>query len=472
MRKGLGKDLSKLIGRDRVRTDPEDCLAYASDSTRRYLKSRRPDAVVLPESTEEVSLLLQYASSRGVPVTPRGAGSGLSGGCTPLHGGIVLDMKRMHRILEINRGNMSARVEAGVVLADFHRAVEGQGLFYPPNPQSMSVCTLGGNVATRACGPRGVKYGSTADYLLGLEAVLPDGSVIRPGGMTARNSAGYDLTHLFAGSEGTLGVITQVNLRLLALPPEHRTGVIVCETTEQAARIVSEVIAGGTLPAMIEYLPQLAALAMNNFISPPLTVEGQAFLLLELDGTVQEIDRCEDHIREICTRMGAVDVRMIQDEQEAATYWKARYNLWTMSLAMMKKVISEDVTVPRDRIPEFVQAVEEISASLSKVFIGIGGHAGDGNMHPTVLFPEVSREAEEEARRTIERIVRAGLALGGTVSGEHGIGFHKAEFLEWELGVVQLELLKRIKKVFDPQGILNPGKIWTQGKSKGAACSS
>jgi len=461
--KGLAKDLGRLVGKDRVKTDPEDLFAYAGDATY-HIKRGKPDAVILPETTEDVSQVLKYAFGRTIPVTPRGAGTGLSGGCTPLHGGIVLDMKRMGQILGINRRNMSARVEAGVVLADFHRAVKKQGLFYPPNPQSMTVCTLGGNVATRACGPHGVKYGATGDYVMGLEAVLSDGSVITPGGMAARSSAGYDLTHLFAGSEGTLGVITKVNLRLLALPPAHRTAVVVCESVEQAADTVSEILAGGTLPAMIEYLPQLAIPVMNNYITPPLTTEGQAYLFLDLDGTMDEIRADADNIWALCRKMGVMEIRVIEDEKEAETYWTARYNLGAMALVMMKKAINEDVAVPRDRIPEFVREIQNMSSSLSKVLLGMAGHAGDGNMHPSILFPEVDEEAEKEAQSTIERIIRLGLSLGGTISGEHGIGFHKAEFLAWELGDVQIRLLKRIKKAFDPKGIMNPGKIWKDGR--------
>jgi glycolate oxidase len=373
-------------------------------------------------------------------------------------------MKRMGQILDVNRRNMSAGAEAGVVLADFHRAVKKQGLFYPPNPQSMNVCTLGGNVATRACGPHGVKYGATGDYVIGLEAVLADGSVITPGGMAARSSAGYDLIHLFAGSEGTLGVITKVNLRLLALPPAHRTAVVVCESVEQAADTVSEILAGGTLPAMIEYLPQLAIPAMNNYITPPLTTEGQAYLFLDLDGTLDEIKADADNIWALCRKMGVMEIRVIEDEKEAETYWTARYNLGAMALIMMKKAINEDVAVPRDRIPEFVREIQKISSSLSKVLLGMGGHAGDGNMHPSILFPEVDEESEKEAQSTIEQIVRLGLSLGGTISGEHGIGFHKAEFLALELGDIQIRLLKRIKKAFDPKGIMNPGKIWKDGR--------
>ncbi len=455
---GLRNDLSRLVGRERARTDPEDLYAYTSDATYYYAKGM-PDAVVLPETTDEVSKVVKYAFDHTIPVTPRGAGSGLSGGCTPIHGGIVLDMKRMNRIIEINRGNMTARVESGVVLGQFHNTVEKQGLFYPPDPQSQTVCTLGGNVATRAGGPHGVKYGTTGNYVLGLEVVLPDGSVINTGGTCVKQSVGYDLTHLLTGSEGTLGVITKVNLRLLALPPAHRTVVVICDTVDKAVGIVCEIIADGTLPAMLEYLPQEAIALMNTYISPPLSTDGQAYLLMDMDGTPTQVDEETDHVEKLCHRLSAMHVRTVSDEKEAHSYWKARANLYPLALTFVKRLVSEDVTVPRDRIPDFVRSVRDISSSTG-VLLGVGGHAGDGNMHPSILFPELSEDAEKKAQLAIEQIVRTGLELGGTISGEHGIGIHKSQFLEQELGHVQVELLKRIKKAFDPKEIMNPGKIW------------
>ena len=458
---GLGNDLQRLVSTDGVKTDPEDLFAYTSDATHYYARGM-PQAVVLPETPEQVSRVVKYASDHAIPITPRGAGSGLSGGCTPVRGGIVLDMKRMNRIIEINRGNMTARAESGVVLGHFQGAVEKERLFYPPDPQSMSVCTLGGNVATRASGPHGVKYGTTCNYVLGLEVVLPDGSVINTGGICVKQSVGYNLTQLLTGSEGTLGVITKVNLRLLPLPPAHRTMVVVCESADQAAKIVSEIIAEGTVPAMLEFLSQAAVGLMNTYITPPITTEGEAYLLMDLDGTHTQVDEDAAHVEKLCRGLSAMDIRTISDEKEAQSYWKARANLGPLVLSLIKKMIAEDVTVPRDRIPDFVQSIQDISAATG-VLIGISGHAGDGNMHPTILFSEVNEETEKKAQSAIEQIVKTGLNLGGTISGEHGIGLHKSEFLEWELGHVQVELLKRIKNAFDPNGIMNPGKIWEKG---------
>jgi len=462
-KRGLARDLGRLVNKARVRTDPEDLYVYTGDAAYDYCPRGMPDAVILPETREEVSRVLKYAYDHNLPVTPRGAGTGLAGGCVPIQGGIVLDMRRMSRIMEIDKRNTVARVESGTVLACFQNTVEREKLFYPPDPQSGDVCTLGGNVSTRAGGPRGVKYGSTGDYVLGLELVLPDGSVIRTGGSCTKQSVGYDLTHLLAGAEGTLGVITEIDLRLLPLPPSSRTAVLVCETVDQTAKMVSEIIASGTVPAKIEFLVSGAVFLMNTMISPPLNVEGESCLLIELDGSPTQVEEDTLALKRVGAEMGALEIRVVEDEQEASGYWKARSNLRAMSLKLVHRVITEDVSVPRDRIPALLRSVEEITSSLASMGMmsGIGGHAGDGNMHPSIVFAaEPTEEMLQKGRTAIKEIVKAGLDLGGTISGEHGIGLLKSEFLEWELGKVQVALLKRIKQAFDPKGIMNPGKIW------------
>lgn len=456
----LGKDLKRLLGGDKVKVEPEDLLAYSSDATRYYAQGK-PDAVVLAQSVEDVCKLLKYANQHEVPVTPRGAGSGLSGGSTPIQGGIVLDMKRLNRILEISKGNMTARAESGVVLANFHRAVEKEKLFYPPDPQSMDVCTLGGNVACRAGGPRGVKYGTTPNYVLGLEAVLPDGSVINTGGISVKQANGYNITQILTGSEGTLAVITKVNLRLLTLPPDRKTAVIVCDSPQIAAELVSRIIYEGAVPAVLEYLSAGAIWLMNSYSPIPVAMDGQAYLLLELDGSPALIQEDLEKIKSISSQMKAREVKVIADEKQAAGIWKARKNLSPLILRIYQKSISEDVTVPRDKIPEMVKAVSEIGASLG-VLTGMSGHAGDGNIHPGVQIMEVTPEAERKAEEAIKLIIEKGIELGGTISGEHGIGLHKSAYLEKELGKDQIALMKRIKYAFDPKGIMNPGKIWTE----------
>ncbi|MEW5733472.1 MAG: FAD-linked oxidase C-terminal domain-containing protein [Thermodesulfobacteriota bacterium] len=464
VRKGLGRDLKRFLPSHSVLTDAEDLFSYRSDATA-DLAQGNPEAVVLCESTGDVSSVMGYAFQHGIPVTPRGAGSGLSGGCTPLHGGIVLDMKRLNHILEINRGNMTASAEAGVVLARFKKELAGQNLFYPPDPQSAEVCTLGGNVATRAGGPRGVKYGTTGNYILGLELVLPDGDIVQTGGTCVKQSVGYDLTHLLCGSEGTLGVITRVHLRILPLPPVNRTAVVTCDSPEQAAALVSDIIAAGTVPAMMEFLTVMAVMLINTFVSPPLPMDGAAYLLLDIDGTEAQVSQDIRTLTSLCLEKKAKDVRVVSDPKETAAYWRGRASLYPLALTMARKLITEDVTVPRDRLPAFVKRVGEISAALGMI-IGIAGHAGDGNMHPSMLLPDVTEASLQKAQKAIAGVIRAGLNLGGTISGEHGIGLHKAEFIEWELGKNQIALMKRIKAAFDPKNIMNPGKIWPEGASK------
>ncbi|HPS56903.1 MAG TPA: FAD-linked oxidase C-terminal domain-containing protein [Spirochaetota bacterium] len=456
----IGKDLRKILGEKQVLDLPEDVSAYANDATF-YIAKKSPDAVAIPQTTEEVSKIVKYAFDNKIPVVPRGAGSGLAGGCTPVHGGIVLDMKWMNRIIDIDHKNMSATVDCGVVLNDFNKAIDKQGLFYPPDPQSMSVCTLGGNIATRAGGPRGVKYGTTERYVMGLEVVLPDGSVMTPGGKVMKMSSGYDITHLMTGSEGTLGVITSAHLRLLPKPAAKRTIVVTCTTVDQAAEIVSGIIAAGATPAMLEFLIKLAITVLNKYISPPLPLLGEAYLLMEIDGSVSQVEDETRDIKRICTGMGAVDVRVVTDEAESATYWWARSRLYPGMLQIFKRVITEDITVPRNSIPEFVRRVQAIAASTG-AFIGLAGHAGDGNMHPTILHTEISDKMSVKAEKAIEEIIKAGLELHGTISGEHGIGIHKNKFMELEHGAVEMGIMKKIKSVFDPRNIMNPGKIWIE----------
>jgi glycolate oxidase len=456
----IGKDLRKVLRSDQVLDLAEDVSAYANDATY-YIAKKNPDAVILAESTSEVSSVLKYASANRIPVVPRGAGSGLAGGCTPIHGGIVIDMKRMNKIIEIDSQNMTAIVEGGVILGDFVKKVESMGLFYPPDPQSSQVCTIGGNIATRAGGPRGVKYGTTERYVTGVEAVMADGTVITPGGKVVKQSSGYDLTHLFTGSEGTLCVITKGMLRLLPLPASKRTLVVTCTSNDQAAEIVSEIIARGAVPAMLEFLIKMAVGVMNNYIKPPISLLGEAYLLMEIDGTDAQLDEETREITKACIGLGALDVRVIKNPEESATYWYARSRLYPLMTTIFKRVITEDITVPRNKIPELVRRIQAIAASVG-VSIGLAGHAGDGNIHPTILQGEISEEIARKADTAIEQIIRAGLDLKGTISGEHGIGIHKNKFLELEHGVEQVAIMKTIKRCLDPLNIMNPGKIWTE----------
>jgi glycolate oxidase len=290
---------------------------------------------------------------------------------------------------------------------------------------------------------------------------MPNGDVINPGGRFVKQASGYDLTHLFTGSEGTLCVITKGILRLLPLPAAKRTIVVACASADQAAEIVSEIIGRGTVPAMLEFLIKMAIGAMNNYITPPLPLTGEAYLLMEVDGSETQVDVEAEEIKATCNELGAVDVRIVSDKKECATYWYARSRLYPLMTTIFKRVITEDITVPRNKIPDAVKAIQAISASVG-IGIGIAGHAGDGNMHPTILQGEVSEEMSRKADKAIEELIRVCLEFQGTISGEHGIGIHKNSFLELEHGVKQVDIMRSIKQTLDPLGIMNPGKIWKE----------
>ncbi|WP_207744462.1 FAD-binding oxidoreductase [Desulfallas sp. Bu1-1] len=450
------KDLRSLVDRGRVLGDVEDLLAYANDATHRQVI---PAAVVIPESPAEVAAVLRYANEHRVPVVPRGAGSSLAGGATPSPGSIVLDLKRMNRIIEVDRKNLTAIVECGVVTQKFQETVESMGLFYPPDPQSMSVCTMGANVATRAGGPRGVKYGTTKDYVLGVEAVLPDGSVINYGGKSVKMSSGYDLARMFTGSEGTLGVITRVMVKLLTLPPCRRTMVAAFPELDPAAEAVSAIIAEGANPSCLEMLSQSSVMLIENYIPLGLPRDVEAFLLIEVDGHPAKVEEDCELITGVCRRHGVKEVRTARTEAEAERIWLARRALFPAVAHMAPNVLIEDATVPRSQVPAMVRAIGLI-AQRNQVTIGVSGHVGDGNLHPGIMADKRNPELMERVDRAMAEIAREALRLSGTLSGEHGIGTIKAPFLEWEFGPEGVALMRRIKKAFDPNGIMNPGKIW------------
>lgn len=440
----------------RVLGEVEDLLAYANDATHRRVL---PAAVVIPEGPGEISAVLKYANQRKIPVVPRGAGSGLAGGATPSPGSIVLDLKRINKIIEIDQKNLTATVECGVVTQQFQGTVEAMGLFYPPDPQSMSVCTMGANVATRAGGPRGVKYGTTKDYVLGVEAVLPDGSIITYGGKSVKMSSGYDLARILTGSEGTLGVITRVMVRLITLPLCRRTMVAIFPELDPAAEAVSAIIAGGGAPSSLEMLSQGSVNCIENYIPLGLPRDVEAFLLIEVDGHPAKVEEDCELIAGICRRHGVREVRVAQNAAEAERIWLARRVLFPAVSRMAPNILIEDATVPRTRVPAMVRAIGEI-ALRNQVSIGVSGHVGDGNLHPGIMADRRDPELMQRVEKAMAEIAEEALRLSGTLSGEHGIGYLKSPYLEWEFKSAGVALMRRIKQAFDPNGIMNPGKIW------------
>jgi glycolate oxidase len=453
------EELSRIVGPEQVHGGPAQRVAYSFDAT---FPQDVPDVALTPGCTEEVAAILRVAARERIPVHPRGAGTSLSGGAAPIGGGIALSLARMNRILEIDPADTLAVVQPGVVTADLQRAVEAIGLFYPPDPASLNQSTVGGNVACNAGGPRCLKYGVTKDYVLGLTVVLMDGRVLRLGGRTVKNVTGFQLVQLFVGSEGSLGVITEIIVRLTPLPRHRSTAAAYFPSLDAASRSVSAIMSSGILPATLEMMDHTTINVVEDYLALGLPRGAEALLLLEQDGNDAGAAHAEvERMAEICRQHGAGEVRVAASSAERDALWRARRAVSGALGRVRPNKLGEDIVVPRSRIPAMVRRIEEISAAHG-LPIAVFGHAGDGNLHPNILF---DRRVEGELAR-VERaaadIFRAALDLGGTLSGEHGIGSLKREFLVDDLGAEAVDLMRAIKAVFDPHGLLNPHKIFPE----------
>jgi glycolate oxidase len=383
----------------------------------------------------------------------------MSGGALAVKGGLAMVMTRFDRILSIDRDNLVAEVEPGVITGHFQEAVEREGLFYPPDPSSAAYSTLGGNVGECAGGPRAVKYGVTRDYVLALEVVLPTGEVVATGTRTAKGVVGYDLTRLMVGSEGTLGVVTKIVLRLLPLPEVVRTLRAVFVRIQDAGRAVSEIVRSAVVPRSVEYMDQAAIRCVEDYVHMGLPVNAGAMLLLEVDGSPSAVDGGLKKLAAICRKRGAQQVQIAESQQEVRDLWRARRAISPALFRLGPDKINEDIVVPRSRIPEMVEWIDDLRRRTGLTMVTFG-HAGDGNIHFNIMLDKGDKEAVNKAEAAVEALFRHTVALGGTLSGEHGVGITKAPYLNMELGPSELELMKRIKVAFDPLGILNPGKIF------------
>jgi glycolate oxidase len=450
------KELEAIVGTDHVCRRPGEVEPYARDAT--PLFHAAPQAVVLPGNTAEVCEVMRWATRHQMPVVPRGAGSSLSAGAVPIRGGIVLALTRLTELVEVAPDEMLAVAQAGVTTARLSEAVAAHGLCYPPDPGSMRVSTIGGNVATGAGGLRGLKYGVTRNYVLGLEVVLPTGEVIRTGGRLWKDVAGYDLTRLMTGSEGTLGVITEVTVALVPAPGTARTGVAYFPTLAQAGDAVSAVLAAGIVPATLEFLDRACVNAVEDHARLGLDRSAGALLLFGDDGEPELVDRNLSRIELLCRERGATDTTVAPDIAAADALLEARRCSLPALARLAPVTILEDVSVPRPRLAQLVSAIEEI-AERHRVTIATFGHAGDGNLHPTACVDPTDGDAAERAHAAFGEIFKAATALGGTITGEHGVGAAKLGYLADHLGPDQMALLRRVKAAFDPAGILNPGKL-------------
>lgn len=453
------KRLKAISGDESVITDCDSLKLYSRDFTESL--SFNPEVIVKPENTSQISLILKLANEFKIPVVPRGGGTGLSGGALPIYGGICLSMEKFKRIIEIDRENFQAIVEPGVITQVLQEECEKQNLYYPPDPASKGSSFLGGNLAECSGGPRAVKYGVTKDYVLGLEFVTPLGEIINSGARVLKNVSGYNLTQLLIGSEGTLGIITKIILKLIPLPKHKKVLLAAYNNIEDCAKTVAKIFQAGITPSALELMEKSAMHAAEKQLSKKFpNGDAEAQLLIEVDGNYEEgLDKDIEAIAEIVTENGAYDVLLAEDNQKMNELWALRRCIGE-AVKSISEYKEEDTVVPRAKIPQLIKGVKEISAKYGITTICYG-HAGDGNVHVNILKDKMDDESWQKNLDTaIRAIFELTVSLGGTISGEHGIGYSQKGYLPIALGVEEIALMRSIKKTFDPNNIMNPGKIF------------
>lgn len=449
------KALEAIVGKEYVSTEEEELLIHAVDAyPSEWVK---PDVVVWPENSEQVSQIVRYANSRTIPVVARGAGSGLSGNVVPIHAGIVISFRRMNKIIKILEKDMQVVVEPGMVYDELNSKLAPYKLFFPPNPGSSAVCTIGGMVANNASGMGAVKYGVTRDYVLKLEVVLATGEIIKTGSNAIKSSTGYDLVRLFVGSEGTLGVITEITLKLKISPSTMKTAIAYFDSVSATTDAVSDIMRSGLSPAALEFLDHETISAVNNAENIGL-MDKPAMLLAEFHGDEETATRELNSATEICRKHGAVDIHIAKDEVERKRLWAGRKGAYPALVRSTPNMLIGDIVVPISKITEVVAQAYDITKKYG-VRAACFGHSGDGNVHPNIMTDRANKDLWERAVKANQEIVAYAIKLGGVASGEHGIGIEKIQFMELEHGN-SLPLMRSIKKLLDPKNILNPGKFF------------
>ena len=457
MRDALRTTLAGIVGAPWVSSDPEVLDTAGRDALKR---GHRPDVVVTPGTTAEVAAIARACHDARVPMTVRGAGTGYTGGAVPIRGGVVIAMSRFDRVLEIDETNLLAVVQPNVITRDLHTAVEARGLFYPPDPASLAECAIGGNVAECAGGPRAFKYGTTRRYVLGLEAVLPTGEIIRTGGRTVKNVTGYALTDLLVGSEGTLAIITEVIVRLVPKPVARRTFAVTYGSIADAAHAVGAIVAAGVVPATLEIIDAASLDAVARHLGRQMAPAGTAALLLvEVDGGEAAVADEAALAQAACRTTGATSLVAADTDAARAAVWEARRELSYALRRLAPRKINHDVVVPRGRVPELFALVDQLRAQHGLV-VAAFGHAGDGNIHVNLMVDPANAEDMARAAAAERALFEGVVALDGSISGEHGIGYAKARYLGLQLSAAEIALMARVKHAFDPHGVLNPGKMW------------
>jgi len=447
--------LCQITDKKNILKEKEDLYCYSYDSKEGFFQ---PDFAVFPENTEQVSRILKLCTENKIYVTPRGAGTGTTGGSVPVKGGIVLCTSKMNKILEINSDDFYARVQPGVFTGEFKKEVLKQNMFYPPDPASSDFCTLGGNLAECAGGPCAVKYGVTRDYVLGLEAVLPTGEIIKTGVNTVKGVVGYDFSRLLVGSEGTLAVITEAVLKLLPAPQSTSLMIAFFTSINDAASAVSKIIKQGKIPSVLEFMDNLSIDCVRDNINFNIPENVKSLLIIETDGEEKAaLDQIKE-IEKICLSMNSVSTRTADDSEMKKSIWDVRKNLSSSLFKYGPDKINEDIVVPRSKLPETVSEIERLSRVSDLPMVSFG-HAGDGNIHFNIMLDKSDKIMHERALRAVKELFQFVIKCGGTLSGEHGVGISKKDYIGFEIDRNQRDLMRRIKNAFDPAGILNPGKI-------------
>lgn len=458
MHAGTLQKIRTIVGAPHYLDGDADKVCYSYDGT--PLHYHLPEAVVFPQSPEQISQLLQLANEEHFAIVPRGAGTGLSGGSVPVADSIVMVMTKWDKVLEIDTANLTAWVEPGVVTGQFQQMVERHGLFYPPDPGSLNVCTIGGNVAENAGGLRGLKYGVTKNYVLGVEMIMPTGELLRTGGKNIKDTAGYNLRDFIVGSEGTLGIFTKILLKLIPKPQKSITITAYFTNLADSGKTVSDIIASHITPSMIEFLDRTTMLCVEDYTKIGLPSNAEAMLLIEVDGRGSAVEDDAATIEKILAKHNAFGVVSAANEQDALRLKSARRAAFSALARRKPTTILEDATVPRSELPVMIEKISEVAKKYD-LYFGNFGHAGDGNLHPTCLTDERDNKEITKAHHAFEFIFNEAIKLGGTITGEHGTGLAKKQFLESVAGIPGVEFMKKIKGSIDPNNILNPGKIFS-----------
>ncbi|MFC3212007.1 MULTISPECIES: FAD-linked oxidase C-terminal domain-containing protein [Planomicrobium] len=454
------KDLFvSIVGKENVKDTQAQLLAYSYDATANF--QAKPDLVVSPRSTEEIAEIVKICAREQIPIVSRGSGTNLAAGTVPSKGGLIVLFNNMDKILEVDKENLTITVQPGVITQDICNFVESNGLFYPPDPSSMKISTIGGNVSENSGGLRGLKYGVTKDYVKAMTVVLPDGETLKLGGKLAKDVAGYDLMSLFVGAEGTLGIITEITLKLIPLPISKKTGIAYFNSLEAAAETVSAIIADKIIPVTLEFMDKGTIGAVEDFMKIGLPLDAEAMLLMEQDGNEEQVERDIQQMIRIAELNGATSTALASSNEEAEVLKTGRRAALSALARKRPTTILEDATVPRSEIANMVKAIQQISEKYD-VQISTFGHAGDGNLHPTCLTDVRDEDEMLRVEQALAEIFHIAIELGGTITGEHGVGEMKAPYLEWKLGESGIRVMKAIKQSMDPQNIMNPGKMFAK----------